>query len=357
MQMHKLNNLFFIAGAAIIQLYRNVLQRSIIKLSHHKINITRFRLHHFANFIIQQKSFFFKFLSVILPVIFTIVQNCNAQYIDSVAVDTISMKNGDSTVSPVANSGSTYDDNDDGFVDTTVKHIYDTSQFFFNWKPYLDESYTQKKIEQRHLVDKTVEDLKAQDDFWYIPAIEKMETRMQSDPKYRDSLLHVHDRKLKEESGSSLLMQPWFNKLLWVFIIGIFIAAVIYFLVQQKINIFSRSSVAADHDNDSEELEDIFHLSYSKLIQQAEKNKDYRIAVRLMFLQLLKSLSDANAIQYQPDYTDLHYQQQLHNSKYYADFSKVCRNYEYVWYGKFEMTEERYASIKNDCIKLRNQVI
>lgn len=357
MQMHKLKKLFFKTGTAIIQLCRFDLQRSIINLSHHKINITRSRLQYFANYFFQQKKFFFKFLSVILFVIFFIDQNSNAQYFDSTVVDTVSMKNIDSMAPPVEYSGSTYDDNDDGFVDTTIKHIYDTSQFFFNWKEYLDDPYTQEKIKQRHLVDKTVEEMKTQDDFWYIPAIEKMETRMQNDPKYRDSLLHVRDRRLKEEGGNNLLMQPWFNKLLWFIIIGIFIAALIYFLVQHKINIFSRSSVTADDDDSNDEQEDIFHLSYSKLIQQAEKNKDYRLAVRLMFLQLLKLLSDANAIQYQPDYTDLHYLQQLRNSKYYADFSKVCHNYEYVWYGKFDITEERYASIKSDCVKLRDQVI
>ena len=101
------------------------------------------------------------------------------------------------------------------------------------------------------------------------------------------------------------LYQPWFNTLLWVIIIGIFAAAVIYFLVQNKINIFSKDAASSADEASEDEHEDIFSLSYTKLIQNAEKEKDYRVAIRLMFLQTLKLLSDTNAIQYQPDYTDL----------------------------------------------------
>ena len=102
--------------------------------------------------------------------------------------------------------------------------------------------------------------------------------------------------------------------------------------------------------------EDIFSLSYTKLIQQAEKEKDYRVAIRLMFLQILKSLSDVGAIQYQPDHTDLEYLQQLSQSKYYKDFFNVMRSYEYAWYGKFFISPEKYATIKNDFLKLQHGI-
>jgi len=75
-----------------------------------------------------------------------------------------------------------------------------------------------------------------------------------------------------------------------------------------------------------------------------------------MYLQILKLLSDTNRIQYQPDYTDLHYLQQLHQTKFYDEFSKAMRSYEYVWYGKFDISNERYMAIKNDFMKLQNKI-
>ena len=75
-----------------------------------------------------------------------------------------------------------------------------------------------------------------------------------------------------------------------------------------------------------------------------------------MFLQTLKLLSDTNAIHYQPDYTDLHYLQQLNQSRFYRDFFKVMRSYEYIWYGKFDISTERYTAIKNDFLTLQHKI-
>ena len=163
------------------------------------------------------KYILFAFLS------FIITQNTKAQssYTDSNYVDTTSMKNAHKTVEYNDNetyadtavmdneneSSNSYDDNEEGYVDTTVKHIYDTSQYFFNWKEYLDDPYTTTKITQRHLLDSSVNQLKTEDDFWYIPTIEKMERRMKTDTKYRDSLLKIknHDNHLMVKNDYDFL--------------------------------------------------------------------------------------------------------------------------------------------------------
>ena len=281
--------------------------------------------------------------------------------VDSNYVDTISMHHINTVTDTVVVSknneaSSGYNDEDDGYVDTTEKHIYDTSQYFFDRKDYYDAPFTKEKIVQRHLIDSAIDALKKDKDFWYIPAIEKLELRLKNDPKFRDSLLNAHNRELTDGSKGSIFYQSWFNILLWIIIIGVFIAAVVYFLIQNKIGVFSKESASSADENANDEHEDIFNLSYTKLIQAAEKQKDYRVAIRLMFLQTLKLLSDTNAIQYKPDYTDLHYLQQLHQSKYYGEFFSVMRSYEYAWFGKFYIPNERYITIRNDFLKLQQKV-
>ena len=297
---------------------------------------------------------FLKYTAALLFTSFISTQKIQAQedsmLVDSNYIDTISMQDTGAIVSPG------YDDQNDGYVDTTVKHIYDTSQFFFNWKNYYDDPFISKKIKQGNRLDEEVSALKKDDDFWYIPAIEKLENRLKTDPKFRDSLINAHNRELKDDRDNSLLNQPWFNLLLWVIIIGVFAAAVIYFLAQNKISIFSKTSETTASEEESEEHEDIFRISYSKLIQNAEKEKNYRVAVRLMFLQTLKAMSEAGIIHYQSDYTNLDYLQQLSQSKYYNDFFKVMRSYEYVWYGKFDISTERYTAFKNNFIKLQHRI-
>jgi len=67
-----------------------------------------------------------------------------------------------------------------------------------------------------------------------------------------------------------------------------------------------------------------------------------------MFLRLLKDLSQKNIIQYAQGKTNFDYLMQLHPTKYYRDFFRITRNYEYSWYGQFDVTEDMYHIIQSD---------
>jgi len=282
----------------------------------------------------------FIILSLIL-----IAYKSNAQK-DTTVVDTVSMLNIDSLTSPET----------DEYIDTTVKHIYDTSEYFFNWKDSNQMLYTTNKIAQRHLVDNDVKQLKNQEDFWYVPAIEKIEDRLKTDAAFRDSLLKAGNNEITDENKKDFTQQTWFHFIIWFVIISVFLGAIIYFLLQNKISFFSKEAVSSSQSSETDAHEDIFNLAYNDRIKKAEAEQNYRVAVRLIFLQTLKLLSDTNHIKYQPDYTNLNYLQQLHQSNLYNDFSKVTRSYEYVWYGKFEISSEAYASLKKDFLMLQNKI-
>lgn len=267
-----------------------------------------------------------------------------AQTTDTTVVDTVSMSNDSLT-----QINAEYDD-------TTVKHIYDTSQYFFNAKDSLHAVFAQQKFDRRFLIDSDVKDLKSEDEFWYVSAAEKLEDRLRSDAKFRDSLLAQKNKELPDENENSFLDSGWFNFLVWFIIISVFLAAVIYFLSQNKINLFSRNATSGAEDAEAIKDENIFSLNYHNLIQKAEKEKAYRIVIRLLFLQTLKLLNDASVILYQPDYTDLQYLQQLHQTKYYKEFFKLTNSYEYVWYGKFDISESQYTIMKNNFLKFQSSI-
>jgi uncharacterized protein DUF4129 len=282
-----------------------------------------------------------------LHILICILMACNSNaQTDTTVVDTVSMSNIDSLTQP----------DTDEYVDTTVKHIYDTSQFFFSWKDNYTQPYTTHKIVQRHLIDNDVKQLKNESDFWYVPAIEKMEARLKTDAAFRDSLLKASSNNVTDNSNKNFIQQTWFRFIVWFIIIGVFFGAIIYFLLQNKINLFSKDAVSFSQDAESDVHEDIFNLAYNNRLHKAEAEKNYRVAVRLIFLQTLKLLSETNHIKYQPDYTNLDYLHQLHQSNLYNDFSKLTRSYEYVWYGKFEISADNYAAIKEDFLMLQNKI-
>ena len=293
-----------------------------------------------------RKNYFVKLLAIFFC-LFLLEEKTNAQTADTAFVDTVSMKNID--------AASGYDE--DNYTDTTVKHIYDTSENFFNWKKYYNDPYAVEKIQQRSLPDSTIQQLKSSKDFWYIPAIEKIETRLKNDPAFRDSLLKAANREFTNDQNN-FTQQAWFNTLLWCIIIAIFLGALAYFLLQNKINLFSKESLASASQTFSEdENADIFHIPYADLLRKAEKEENYRNAVRLLYLQTLKQLSETGRIQYQPDYTNLQYVQQLYKSNLYENFFTITRHYEFVWYGKFEISKGLYEKVKNDFLRLRDKVV
>ena len=90
--------------------------------------------------------------------------------------------------------------------------------------------------------------------------------------------------------------------------------------------------------------EDINKIDFDKLIEDALSKKDFRKAVRLHFLKLLKELTDHNLIKWQLDKTNNDYSMELANSRYNSTFKELSLMYEYIWYGDFHLDETNFMS-------------
>jgi hypothetical protein len=146
---------------------------------------------------------------------------------------------------------------------------------------------------------------------------------------------------------------PFFNTsgfqlFLWILIIGGFAAVVMLYLYNNNIRLFRKSRTISEAENEQGDTDDIFAINYQKEIDKAAGTGNYRLAVRLHFLQLLRNLADRNIIQYKQDRTNLDYMLQLDKSIHYADFFKLTRHYEYSWYGLFAIDETKYTLVKKD---------
>lgn len=155
------------------------------------------------------------------------------------------------------------------------------------------------------------------------------------------------DEPKKEKNNKSVLNQSWIFNLLWILILLSFIGLLIWFLSQNGIGFFKNDQALVKGEAEGlQEEEDIFTIPYAYKIETAEKDGNYRLAVRYLFLQLLKGLSERGTIQYKPDRTNLDYLMQLHGRPEYANFFQAMRHYEYVWYGQFSPLEGNYREIR-----------
>ena len=95
---------------------------------------------------------------------------------------------------------------------------------------------------------------------------------------------------------------------------------------------------------------------YTKLISQAVINKNYRLAIRYHYLESLQKLTRKGVIEFAADKTNYQYLRELAGKPYKNDFASLTLHYEYVWYGKFDVSETVFAAIQNKFKQFNTQV-
>ncbi|MBI5371782.1 MAG: DUF4129 domain-containing protein [Sphingobacteriales bacterium] len=196
-------------------------------------------------------------------------------------------------------------------------------------------------LQFRVVPDSSISRLQADEDFWYANA--EFEKRKKKEDLLADPYIPVTQRR-------------WFKSLLWVIIIVVFAAVILFYLANSNLGLFRRNkkiATAAGLPGD-EMPEDIFAINYQQEIDKAAARGDFRMAVRLQFLRLLKLMTERNIIRYQQDRTNLDYLVQLRDTGYYSDFFRITRHFEYSWYGHFEVTAEAYGLIRKDIEQFEN---
>lgn len=105
----------------------------------------------------------------------------------------------------------------------------------------------------------------------------------------------------------------------------------------------------------SEEEKIVRSKDIQKLIKEAEKNKDYRLAIRYYFLYNLQKLDEMKIINYQPDKTNAEYKYEMGSDELRLRFGKISRFYEYIWYGDFPVSEEEFKRAQKAFLNFNNQ--
>jgi len=130
----------------------------------------------------------------------------------------------------------------------------------------------------------------------------------------------------------------------WAIMLFAFVVALIYFL---KINVFNMfySNKKTNLDTVVLDDENIERNDLDQLITQAIETQNFRKAVRLLYIKLLKILNLHELIQWQIDKTNRDYCTELKNSNYTNDFLRLTSLYEFVWYGNFGIAENTFNDV------------
>lgn len=233
------------------------------------------------------------------------------------------------------------------------RHIYDSSEQYFT---HADSAFWQGSRLAAATLDKAVSKWKKDDDFEYM-------SQMEDFTRYVDSLIRVQRSQGKplpsaREAFDAAAGNVKADYSRWFFLaaVVVFVVVVLYFMISGKLGFFARPEAeeTAPVITVEDMGEHIWGLPYQELLPKALAENNYRLAVRMLFLQTLTVLDKKGLIRFQPDLTNYDYLLQLRPADCYRQFAVITRHYEHVWYGKFELTKEMYEKISSDFITLQS---
>ena len=126
--------------------------------------------------------------------------------------------------------------------------------------------------------------------------------------------------------------------------------AVLFLIVRLFINLNIRKfkagninlpTINTDLDEDIIKNQDIM-----KLLNEAIRNKNYRMAIRYYYLYVLKKLSNNAFIEWESQKTNADYIHEISENKLKTEFSEITRVYNFIWYGSFDVNENLFAKAK-----------
>lgn len=93
--------------------------------------------------------------------------------------------------------------------------------------------------------------------------------------------------------------------------------------------------------------DDIHAINFDAALELAINNKNFRFAVRLLYLQTLKNLTDAGVINWQVNKTNIAYLNELNGKTYQPDFRKLTLQFESNWYGDLPIDANEFQAVRD----------
>lgn len=158
----------------------------------------------------------------------------------------------------------------------------------------------------------------------------------------------TYHKIMQSEAGRITLRSIFW--ILMLLAVGLFIFKV---LQMNRTSPFSRSSAKIDY---TVEPENIHAIDFQESLRNAISKKNFRLALRLWYLQMLKIFSDQKLIDWQINKTNSAYLGELKEQPFIGDFKVLTNLFESVWYGNKEIHENEFFEINNQFESFRNSI-
>ena len=130
-----------------------------------------------------------------------------------------------------------------------------------------------------------------------------------------------------------------------ILFLAVAVGAIVYFIFIN--NPIQGSSMKISYEKDFDPTK-VQRSELEIKIQEAEELQNFRAATRYYFIWAMKELSDRNYITWKKKKTNYHYISEVSTKPFAKDFSRAVNVFEYVWYGKYNIKQSEYNSVKKE---------
>ena len=133
-----------------------------------------------------------------------------------------------------------------------------------------------------------------------------------------------------------------------IFFYCLFIAVfliLIYYTFANKY-IFTNTKVVENQRVSIENIEEnLKDADIDRFLTDSLNNSDFRLAIRLYYLKIIKELSALRWIRWRKEKTNLDYLYEMKSRPFFASFKNVTKIFDRVWYGEAEIDKGIYDQL------------
>ena len=93
-----------------------------------------------------------------------------------------------------------------------------------------------------------------------------------------------------------------------------------------------------------------------RLLQEALAKSDFRGAVRIYFIFIIRDLAEKRWITWEKDKTNFQYLREMNDKNEYEDFNRSVSYFEIIWYGKRELDAGKFEQVRPNFTRLLDKL-
>ncbi|MBL7727986.1 MAG: DUF4129 domain-containing protein [Dinghuibacter sp.] len=146
----------------------------------------------------------------------------------------------------------------------------------------------------------------------------------------------------------------------WLMMLLIFVGLVAILMFALKLNpggLFSRRAskpVAAEEEPGANE--NIHAMKFETELEKAIRLKNFRLALRILYLETLKKMTDRNIISWRPEKTNWEYVREIKDASVRTPFAEITNAFDYAWYGEFNIDEPLFRMMQDKMLRFRQKL-